>query len=793
MTKITTIILLSLLARFTVSNAQPDKTSIKIYGIVIDEQSGLGLENVNIRILNTTMGTITDHHGNYSISLTPGEYQFEYSMIGYQTVKKEIKLISNEMEEVNIAMTPTIYLMQGVTIIDERTVENDDQVSNLSMQSEKIVNMPGSFTDIYRSVKTLPGVSSNNGQSSEFNVRGGTFEENLVVVNGIQVYQPFHIKAAPNASVAIFNMDLLSNVNLITGGYTARYGDKMSSVLNIKYREGRPEDFAGKIDISSIHASFQAEGPFLKGNWLLAARKSYLRYILNLLDFEKTLDIDFYDIQGNLFYPINPNYKLSIFFIHSGDIYLDDPVDTFIERENFVDNGAQIQYQKEEIVEKDKGDYCNNLFALSLRSVINHKCFMNTNVSYYYEYEDEQYTELSNYVVNYLYNTNGYVYFHDYDEYNKRNLTIKTSEFKHDITYQIHPYHELNYGFSYKHIDYDFKYQYRENYTWGSNWDTYPDTSISEDHMNYSNVVNPSSYKASTYIEDNWQLSKSVFTNIGIRLDYFDFNEDLNISPRINLSYRTKFGGIFRTAWGYYYQAPGYNELLYDYKTSDNTKAQLAVHYIAGFEYPINDHFNFKIETYYKDMDNLISFEYRRGSFLYSRVNDSKGYAQGLDFIFKTNWDKFSGWLSYSYLIAKEDSLGDNHGYVYRSTDQRHTLSIVTSLDLGKNWTLRLKGMYGSGFPYTLSSMVEVEENRYQRVYGIKNSARLPAYKRIDLRIGKNFNIGKYRLDSYFEIINLFNHKNVFAYQWEYNNGRWNKDAITLLPIIPNIGLSFVF
>ncbi|MEJ2052423.1 MAG: TonB-dependent receptor [Calditrichaceae bacterium] len=764
-----------------------------IAGSVYDLETLYPLSNVNIEILNTPFGGVSDSNGSFNINLDPGYYKLRFSMMGYQTQDIEIDLEKGKTERLNVMLIPTIYLMQGVMVIQERDGEDSQGavISNTSVQSKNVVKMPGSFTDIYRSVKTLPGVTSNNGMSSEFNVRGGTFDENLVIVNDAQVYSPFHLKEAPNASIAIFNMDLLSKVDLVTGGFTARYGDKMSSVMNVQYRQGNMDSFKFQADASSMHVGLMAEGPLYKGSWILGYRKSYLQYLLGLLGTEDGVNIDYYNVQGQIVFEPIPAKKFTFQFIHSKDDYKFDPTNWLIkssyDRQWFTATSQSNDF------ETSKADYYNTLYSLSFVNGLNSKLFTKTVLSHYIEYENGSLTEKDNWtqtIWDKYYHR--YYYFYSDENYQENlDLKIMTSELNQQVTFRLNPFHEFLAGVSYKHLNYDYFREIEEFNQWGDSYKTYPDTSFGAFNNHILDDINPNSYKANVFIEDNWQISDNVFANLGMRLDYFDFNRDYNVSPRINLSYKTGSGIIYRLAWGYYYQSPSYRELKYTFATSENTKAQRSIHYILGSEWSVNRNWKLKLEGYLKNMDNLISFENRNGNIVYSKSNDSRGYASGVDLFINWNYERYSGWISYGFLKAKEDSIGDNYGYIPRATDQTHTFSFVGNAALGKSWDVRLKFLYGSGFPYTPSTfeIVDEDKNIWGQVIGRRNSARLPSYQRVDIRAGRQFSLGRFSSEIYLELINLFGRKNVYSYEWNWHDGNWRKEAVELLPLIPNFGL----
>jgi hypothetical protein len=255
-----------------------------------------------------------------------------------------------------------------------------------------------------------------------------------------------------------------------------------------------------------------------------------------------------------------------------------------------------------------------------------------------------------------------------------------------------------------------------------------------------------------------------------------------------------------RAAWGYYYQSPIYRQLKSSTPSDTNTQSQLAIHYILGLEHSIflsddiNTFLKLKIEGYYKDYRNLVS------SFLgtferltYSGYNDASGSAKGVDVHAVFSVPQFYCWLSYGLLFANEDKLTDAIGEYPRYTDQRHTLSFISSVDLGAAWSFALKGYYGSGFPYTPRTAVQNSgtwEWKSERIH----SAHLPAYKRVDIRISKDFIFANSSLNIFIDVSNVFNFKNI--QNFEYKTPGFSQpipEEVPLWPILPSLGIRYKF
>ncbi|MBK7979528.1 MAG: TonB-dependent receptor [Ignavibacteriae bacterium] len=765
--------------------AQGNVSLNALNGIVIDSQTNEPLPFANIAVLNSTIGTTTNEKGFFSLALKDENSTFIISYVGYNS----LTVFSENFNKTTLnifTLTPKNINLQEVTIFaNNLSTEELTQLSNISMQSEIIREISSGMPDILRSVQSLPGVVVNNEFKADFNVRGGNQDENLVLVNGTQVYEPYHIKEAENASVGVFNVDLMKKVDIITGGFPAKYGDKMSSVLNIEYREGSKEKYSGAASLSLAYVDGYFEGPISeKSSFIFGFRKSYLEYILSMIDYEeiKTVKPSFYDIQGVLSYQISPKSKLLFEFIHAGD--------------DFTYNPERIYSSKIES-EKNNADYLSSLLDVKSKNILSSKMLLNFEISYYSQLDDE----------NRLFNRFEDINNNRYDSIQTiRNtfdkLKINTFEIKTDLSNQVNSIYEIQSGINFQNIYY--KQNSADLWTYIAKFKNVSnskyDTLQRNGDFGLKEPIDANSFKLSGYIENILSLTNSITLNIGGRVDYFDINKDLTFSPRINTAFKLNDGSVLKAAWGYFYQSPIYAQLSSSASSDTNTQSQKSIHYILGFEKQLNispnSYMKFKLETYYKDYNNLISSQF--GVFerlTYSRENDAKGNAKGFDVyaILNSNW--FYGWLSYGYLDAKEDKFDDNIGEYPRYTNQTHTISVVSNFDLGNSWSISLKGYYGSGFPYTPKTAVKDEATGIWDWHsGKTHSANLPAYKRVDFRMSKIFNFTSFKMNVFLDISNTLNFKNVQRY--EFGNPGLTKpvaEEILLWPIIPSIGIRVEF
>ncbi len=800
----------TLIALLLLSVLPSPAREVTLRGTVRNSESGEVLPYVNVFVKGGSRGTSTDAAGRYELNVPSGRTEIAAGSIGFKTAT--VVVVADTVDvQLNIGLSSTDVILQEVAVYAAAGSGSND-MSSISMQSEEIKEISSVSADVFRSIQSLPGISVNNEFSAKFNVRGGNYDENLVLVNGTQVYEPFHIKEADNVSVGIFNMELMKKVNLITGGFSAQYGDRLSSVLNIEYREGNKEQFAGSATLSLTNFSAVVEGPlFSGGSFVLGARKSYTEYILSLVEVDP-VTISFYDVQGVATFALTPTDKLQVKFIHAGDNFAEDAIPTTIgplTGRSTVDGKAAHHIVNQHYYDWGKAKYFSNLFDVKNSVFLSNDMLLTTSVSYYeqtdneHDYRYEMYT--NSFTIDAV-KDRSYFYSSLYESPYDNTLTIRTWEPKITMDVKASPYVEISAGASYIGIRYNQDLVDRDTRTITTNYGSqYPDTAITtlvENKNLFPQHLGTSSYKFAGFVENVIQLSDALLLNAGGRVDYFGINRDLTWSPRLNVSYVIGDDLTARAAWGHYYQSPIYRQLAYSFASDTNTQSQKAEHVILSLEKIFvlgQEHtsmLTMKAEGYYKKYSDIIAaVRSNGGELFYSRKNDSKGYCKGMDLYVSLRAGAYYGWVSYGLLYAKEDLLTDVEGYFPRYSDQRHTLSIVNDIELGRAWSMNLLFNYGSGFAITPRHIrYNAQLRRYEWIEGRKNSEYLPPYKRVDLRLAKHFSLFGVPAYVFAEASNLFNAKNVTAYRYRFdNNGYPYRVDIELFPFIPSVGMNIRF
>ena len=727
-----------------ISNAQTIKGKIS-------DINNIPLPAVNISIIDLKGGITSDNNGFYSISIKPNRsHVVAYSFVGYQTEKVRIPMLKKGQEYIlNIILKESNTLLDDIIVKDQKSRKN-----NLSRIKTKHVEViPGSSGGIESVLKTLPGVSSANELSSQYSVRGGNFDENLVYVNGIEVYRPFLIHSGQQEGLSFVNSDLVGSILFSAGGFSAKYGDKMSSVLDIKYKQ--PKKISSSVSMSLLGGSAHLEGisKNRRLSYLLGLRHKSNQYLLNSLDTEAEYRPRFSDLQTFINYKLNTNWDISFLSNISSNQYQMIPQDRNTDFGTFNEAlRLTIFFEGQEL---DK--YQTYFGALSTKYNPNTKLKLELTASAFQTYEEENFDILGEYWLYQLDNNLGSDNFGDvafdrgvgkYINHARNSLDARVLNFSH----------KGNYSEKDKNINWGLKFQNEKIDDKISEWTLIDSAGFTLPHP-YDSIGLPSnpnqqvlmnellktdisisSFRQSGYLEYSQDIN-NLSLNAGTRSSYWSYNEELLVSPRISLAYAPNWEKdvVFRLASGIYYQSPFYRELRYPSgEVNQNIKSQKSVHYVLGSDYLFykwGRPFKWITEIYYKKLDDLIPYKVDNVRIQYLAENNSQGYATGIDL--KINGEFVSGvesWASLSVMKTEEDIIGDSYidengntvypGYIARPTDQRVNFSLFFQdyIPGNMNYKMHLNMIYGSGLPFG-----PPKSEKYQDVL------RIPDYRRVDI------------------------------------------------------------
>ncbi len=724
-----------------------------INGFVRDADNGETLPWVNVVLQDTEMGAATSDQGYYVIhKVPPGEYTIVFQMMGYERLEKTVQVRVNETVTVNASIEPGVIEMEDVVKTAERErFEREVEISTNTIGARQLNALPGlAEADVFRVLQLLPGVVSRNDFSSQLYVRGGSPDQNLVLLDGVTVYNPFHLLGL----FSMFNTDAIKEVEFITGGFPAEYGGRLSSVLNITNNAGNSKEFEGDANISLLSAKGTVQGPIPQGSYLLSVRRTYFDQLFKGTRYD--FPYYFYDFQGKLNFDINENHRLTFsgFF---GDDRLDYDLDSEEPDEDFSVNIDWL--------------WGNRTTSLTWRWLINPDLFSEVLLTRSNFKTDLDLKLISDNAAS-LVIANG----------------IKDYSVKADFSYFGIDGHSIKFGA--QQTWYNFLY------------------SISIDNNQLFDYKDQPSLFA-LYAQDQWRLSERLSLRVGGRLEHYTMGRRTRFSPRMGFKYRLYPNFALKGSFGLYHQFlttaasdnQNFNFIDLWFPLTETYKPLSSTHYVGGFEWWLPYELIFSTEFYYKSMNNLLELN-EFGDFA-NRADDyfvGNGHAAGLEVLLKRTMGPLTGWLGYSYAVTKRYV---NEATFYPKHDRRHNLNVVLDYDLGKDWRLGFVFTYGTGTPYTpvvgkyayyqwdfVGDQSDYEI--YNRLGG-KNSARYPTYHRMDMSIRKKWSLFGLVNYPYVQVVNVYNRDNVFLYFWDHDANPSKVVTIPMFPLFPSVGIEFEF
>ena len=758
-------------------------------GKVVDRE-GKPIESAHIRNMSNNTGVISDNKGSYSLKIPLGKKVLvQVSCIGYKPRSYEITPQTDSLQNFIVVLDFAISDIDEVSVVGELSQE-----TNLVKLETKHLQMNPDISGSLESlIKTMPGVSSNTELSSQYSVRGGNFDENLVYVNDIEVYRPLLIRAGQQEGLSFLNSDMVSSIQFSSGGFESRFGDKMSSVLDIRYN--KPLDFSGSVSLSLLGGNLHFEDISKNGKFTYntGIRYKTSQYVLSTLETKGDYKPNFFDVQTYLTYKINNKLDLDFLGYYALNSY------RFVPENRETSFGTvkealslKIYYDGNEI------DRFETLMgALTANYNPNEKLSLKLLFSAFQTIEQETYDIQGQYFLNELDNAYGSETYGD----SIMNIGIGTflNHARNYLTANVYSVsfkgafysgnHKLRWGAKYNYETIDDQMSqwkmldsagYSLPYT-GESIELY-ETARANNRINSNRIAG---FIQNTYNKTLRDQSE-LFINIGLRAQYWDFNNEFIITPRMLISYKPAWekNMLFRFSSGLYYQPPYFKEMKNpEGFVNDDIKSQKSIHFVLGNDYVFNAWkrpFKLTTELYYKILNDLIPYKIDNVHLEYAGDNLAKGYAYGIDF--KINGEFVQGiesWASLSLMQTKEDIKNDFYyttdglrvepGYYPRPTNQLINFSLFFQdyLPMNPSYRMNLSLHYGTGLPFS-----SPDEDRYDQVFKMR------AYKRVDLGfskviISKEKQFEKSAWLNVFEdmwisleVFNLLDINNTISYMW---------------------------
>lgn len=751
--------------------------NVKVSGKIVDNENN-PIEFATVRVSGTSIGTNTNLKGQYSLSVAERDtLELIYSCIGFKQVKHKLIKPKGELT-LNVKMYPDNVELGDVEVLGFRKNINGMQ----SFDTESFRLSPDvSGGSVEAMISTMPGVNSSNELSSQYSVRGGSFDENSVYINGTEIYRPQLVRSGQQEGLSIINPDMVGNLKFSSGGFPARYGDKMSSALDITYRD--PEAFEGAVSASLMGASLaigQNSGKFSQLHGLRLKKNNSL---LSSMDTKGEYDPTYFDYQTKL--SLKPSEKWSFNFL--GNISLNHYNFKPRDRETSFGTAQDVKHFKVYFdgEERDKFEtFLGSFSALYRRSratsfMIGLSGFM-TNELVSYDISGEYWLNQAG--TSGADGVGGELGVGKYMEHSRNRLKASVLRLFLKGETRVRSNH-LSYGVDLSRENFrDRTKEWEWRDSAGYSLPTLPDGV----HLiyNLSSRHNLSTNRLALYAEDAiyFDTEKAYVTlNAGMRLSYWDFNKEFLVSPRVNVSVNPAGSNWYwRFAAGLYYQSPFYKEFRKTLSDAEGNKyielnrdikSPASVQLIAAADYAfraMNRPFKLTAELYYKNMSRLISYEYDNLKINYSGINDSKGYVAGLDMkLFGQFVEGSDSWISFSLMKTRQTLDGKS---VPMPTDQRYAFNLYFTDYFPRFPKLKfsLNGVFSDGL-----TMTAPHHSRSQSFF------RAPAYKRVDIGISYQLvgapsdGVRPYNFWRHFKSIvvgldcfNLLDISNVSSYYW---------------------------
>ena len=705
------------------------QAQVKIHGKVTDADNN-PIEFVTVRVAGTAIGTTTGLEGEYQLSAAQQDtIKLVFTCIGYKEVERQL-IDAKGDQTVNVRMYLSSKELSEVEVTEFK--KQTGSLQSIDAGSYKL-SPDVSGGSIESLITTMAGVSSSNEMSSQYSVRGGSYDENSVYINGIEVYRPLLITSGQQEGLSIINPDMVDKVSFSTGGFPAEYGDKMASVLDITYRQ--PEAFEGSLSGSLMGGSLSLGQSTRHFSQLHGVRYKRNTSLLSSMETKGEYDPNFFDYQTNLNYRINSKWQISFL----GNIAINNYNFTPVNRTTNFGTAEDAKQFTVYFDGKEKDRFETYFGALTLR---------------YRPSKSTDYTLLaSGYLTNELvtYDISGEYWLDQagtsgeggiggelgvgrYHEHARDRIkaSVLSLAFRGNTSVA---HHNISYGLTFNHEN-----VYERSREWelrDSAGFSLPNTGETLE-MIYSLTSRQdlSSNRLALFAQDTYRLNAAsgyYSFNGGVRMSYWDFNKEFLISPRVSVGYVPAGNDhwAFRFATGLYYQSPFYKEFRMPIengtmiKLNDEIKSQRSWQFILGADYTFrmfNRPFKLSGEAYYKALSNLIPYEVDNLKVVYDGVNSSSGFATGLDFkLFGQFVPGSDSWISFSLMKTQEDLNGVK---VPRPNDQRYSFALYFTDYFPKFPKLKfsLRGIFADGLPTTAP-----------RSSRDKGYFRTPAYKRVDI------------------------------------------------------------
>lgn len=742
--------LIALGSFFTSTFAQKNTV---IFGIIRDSETSETLLQANIIVKGTNIGTASNNSGYYSISgLKAGDYILYASYVGYLSQEIKVTLKESEEKRIDIDLQPDNNELAELVVTSDRLEEEKKNIGTVNIKTEMIKNVPAILeADVFRSIQLMPGVKSANDFSSALYIRGGSPDQTLIMLDRTTVYNPSHFFGF----FSTFNPDAIKDIQLYKGGYNAQYGGRLGSVLDIYNKDGNRQEFHSGFTVGMLASRVYVEGPFKKGSYMFALRRSTIELLLAALR-SGALGIDssslpemfyFYDANGKINLDLNENNRITLSF-YGG-----------------VDN-VRIPFAPEAVA---KLFYGNQTGSLNWNHIISPRLF--------------------------------------------GNLTLTASRYFNQPEFKISgtPFQRDNNIYDYS-LKYDLEYLYTQEHSFKTGFwagDMLISLKDSFDGRESFSSRLETGY-AAIYGLHTWRPTTSWKIETGLRMNYQTNGDFIRFDPRFAIEKTIDRVRLQASIGGYsQFLTLITNEAFSGFDTwliaSDGVNPAYGVQYGLGAKTRIIDGVNFDIEGFYRTMENLFELDPtlpNPAGLEYQEVfRFGRGFAYGIETLLEKTSGKFTGFIGYTWGVSRRRFPNvNNFNYYPPRYDRTHDINAVLSYMLSKKWKITSVFSFATGQAYTLpigrTQTFNEPFGQNDRGYfdiGTVNDSRLPDYMRWDIGMTRNGTFFGGKSELQIQIVNVLNRKNIWFYQYDFDLNPVGRNQIQLLPLIPTLSYTVSF
>jgi hypothetical protein len=726
--------------------------AVTVSGKVLDKETGESIPGVAVQVQGTSRGMASNVEGFFSLAdMSPGDVTLTFTAVGYSRLEQQLTLTEGHDEHHIWKLEPSAIQFKPVEVEAEsrgrEEREYTPQVALINIETKELAALPQlGEPDLFRSLQALPGVLPTSDFSSELNIWGGSSDQNLILLNGIEVYKPTHL----GGLFSIFNMDAVKDVKLYKGAFPAKYGGRLSAVVDVADREGNRNKARAKVGLSLLSSQATLEGPIPHGTWLVAGRRTYVDVATKMLANNGVIDYDF------PYYFYDFNAKLTRDFANG---------DRLTPSAYFGRDVLNITSTTDDRIHLNWG---NATYSMPFVKIWHHKLFSTNTIAG------------SHFVSNMRFETA--------DEWSEFRNRVNDLTLKSDFTWFANARNTVDFGVMAKDL--------RCLFAVTSSSEVYTDGTYA-------------GWQYAAYLQDDFRVNENLTVSPGLRVEHNTLSDITAYLPRLAIRQQLSPTSQLSISSGLYAQpfqqvtfGDNFLSLFNSYVLMDRSfNPNRAVHYAVTYENDLPGVFKLTTGAYYKDFQRVIEWDPNYIPRAEDKLGDifveGDGQAYGADVFVQGNWDRWS--IMGGYGIGRSNRalpFWDGGDPYPTSFDRLHNLNMMVSRKVRKRGTLEVRFSYGSGTPTTRGEGVYSPGLGLPPQFlvpGEHNGYRVPAYHRLDVAYRLRYEYKHWTFSPFVEVINVYNRKNVLTYSYDlgYNPIRVNETG--QLPILPSIGFTAEF